>query len=351
MGWDDVVGHEQIRDRFQRAAGRGRLGSTFLFVGPSGVGKRKFADQLAQALLCETAAPTALDACGSCPSCQLAAANTHPDLVVVTRPEERMSIPIELLIGDREHRMRAGLCHQISLSPFHGRAKVAIIDDADYLNEEGANCLLKTLEEPPPHSTLILIATSASRQLPTILSRSQVIAFGRLTREQVAECLRRSNEIDSADADALAAAAEGSVGRALEQADPDLREFQGKLLEELAAPGWNAVEVAKRTYKFVEAAGTDAYLRRTRVRRLIVAVSDFYRSVLQRLAGRSVSRSGALAQAAEQAAQSWPGNMESLGACLDACLDAELHLAGSANLATLMEWWFHELYRGSRAPA
>ena len=67
--------------------------------------------------------------------------------------------------------MREGLCHDISLKPYSGRRKVAVIDDADYLNQEGANALLKTLEEPPPKSLLILIGTSEQRQLPTIRSR------------------------------------------------------------------------------------------------------------------------------------------------------------------------------------
>ncbi len=75
--------------------------------------------------------------------------------------------------------MREGLCHDIALKPFMGGRKVAIIDDADDLNEEGANCLLKTLEEPPPHSVLILIGTSAERQLPTIRSRARRFVFSR----------------------------------------------------------------------------------------------------------------------------------------------------------------------------
>ncbi len=63
-----------------------------------------------------------------------------------------------MLIGDRENRMRAGLCHDISMRPYSGRRKIAIMDDADFLNVEGANSLLKTLEEPPPDSLLILVA-------------------------------------------------------------------------------------------------------------------------------------------------------------------------------------------------
>ena len=101
-----------------------------------------------------------LDACGHCPACLQAAAGSHPDLETVAKPPDKSFLPLELLIGDKEHRMREGLCYRLSLRPLLGGRKIAVIDDADYLNAEGANSLLKTLEEPPPGSLLILIGTS-----------------------------------------------------------------------------------------------------------------------------------------------------------------------------------------------
>src|SRR5437879_1948572 len=81
-------------------------------------------------------------------------------------------------------------CRQFSLKPARGRGKVAILDDADDLNEEAANCFLKTLEEPPPRSVLVLVGSSPERQLPTIVSRCQVVRFAPLPEEVVAELLR-----------------------------------------------------------------------------------------------------------------------------------------------------------------
>ena len=81
-----------------------------------------------------------MDPCGECPGCVQVAAGTHPDLILVAKPEDKSFLPLELLIGDKEHRMREGLCHDIGLKPFMGGRKVAIIDDADHLNAEGANC-------------------------------------------------------------------------------------------------------------------------------------------------------------------------------------------------------------------
>ena len=162
---------------FAGRSARGRLASSFLFAGPAGIGKRTFALKLAQAMLCQTRPEEALDPCGTCPSCAQVAAGTHPDLDVVAKPDDKSFIPLELLIGEREHRRREGLCHNIGLKPFLGGRKIAVIDDADYLNAEGANALLKTLEEPPPRSVLILIGTTPAKQLPTIRSRCQLIRF------------------------------------------------------------------------------------------------------------------------------------------------------------------------------
>ena len=108
--------------------------------------------------------------------------------------------------------MREGLCHNISLKPYRGGRKIAIIDDADFLNQEGANCLLKTLEEPPPKSILILIGTSEQKQLPTIRSRCQVIRFRPLAESTVAELLVSQGLIESeVEAERLAGLSGGSL--------------------------------------------------------------------------------------------------------------------------------------------
>ena len=145
MSWSEIIGHEAVVERFKRAAHKGRLVSTYLFVGPDGIGKRKFALKLAQSVLCEVNPEEQLEPCGSCPGCQQVAASTHPDLIQISKPEDKANIPVETFIGDRDHRMQVGLCHDISLKPFSGTRKVAIIDDSDALNQESANALLKTL--------------------------------------------------------------------------------------------------------------------------------------------------------------------------------------------------------------
>ena len=99
MSWQGLEGHDAIVEQFRRGLAAGRLGSTFLFVGPEGIGKRSFAIKLAQSLLCESQRP--LEPCGHCSSCVQVAAGTHPDVDFVAKPEDKSAIPLELLIGVR----------------------------------------------------------------------------------------------------------------------------------------------------------------------------------------------------------------------------------------------------------
>src|SRR5262245_23591155 len=164
VSWQRVRGHEALIQAFDRALQRGRLAHAYLFTGPPGVGKRLFAHELAKALLCENPSTDRVEACDRCSACAQVEAGSHPDFFAVSRPEENLEMPI---------RVMQELCHALSLKPARGKRKIAVIDDADDFNEESANSFLKTLEEPPPHSLLILIGSSADRQLPTIVSRCQ----------------------------------------------------------------------------------------------------------------------------------------------------------------------------------
>jgi DNA polymerase-3 subunit delta' len=119
--WQGIIGHDDVVERFRRTLTAGRLASTYLLVGPPGVGKKRFALELAHALLCTESAESDLQHCGLCDSCRMFVAGNHPDLEVVGLPAEKSSLPIELFIGDKEHRNEEGLCHSLSARPFFGR--------------------------------------------------------------------------------------------------------------------------------------------------------------------------------------------------------------------------------------
>lgn len=223
------------------------------------------------------------------------AARSHPDLVTVARPADKATIPLELLIGDKEHRMRDGLCHDIALTPFMGKRKVAIIDDADYLNIEGANSLLKTLEEPPPRSVLILVGTTPAKQLPTIRSRCQIVRFAPLGEEALVRLLVRTG-LDAAEASRLARDAGGSLQRAAQMRDASLWEFRSHLFASLCGPLVESPRLAAAVQSLVEAAGREAPPRRARLHQVIDMAVDFYRHLLRVL---STARLGPM--------RNWPG--------------------------------------------
>jgi DNA polymerase-3 subunit delta' len=346
MSWQGIEGHGEVVDKFHRAIGRGRLASTFLFVGPAGIGKRAFADKLAQALLCPHVDDATLVPCGRCDSCVQAVAGTHPDLTVIEKPPDKSFIPLAAFVGEETRRMREGLCHDIALKPFMGGRKVAIIDDADFLNEESANALLKTLEEPPPHSVLILIGTTADRQLPTIRSRAQIIRFQPLTSEAVARILLDRGLVgDRSQAERLAAFSEGSVRRAVALADDELWAFRSELLSALASRPLETVRLAAALVPFVEAAGKEAPARRQRARLLVDFAVDFYRQLLRALCGLEIEGDADLARAVEKALAAWPFDAPAAGACVDRSLEAIRHIDRNAHQTTLLECWLDDLAR------
>jgi DNA polymerase-3 subunit delta' len=344
MSWHGIHGHDDVVEQFRRALARGRLASSFLLAGPVGIGKRTFALKLAQAMLCQTRPEESLDPCEACPSCVQVAAGTHPDLDVVCKPEDKSFIPLALLIGDDEHRRREGLCHNISLKPYLRGRKIAVIDDADFLNAEGANALLKTLEEPPPRSILILIGTTPAKQLPTIRSRCQLIRFRPLSVEIVAELLTSKGlATDPSEARRLARYSEGSLQRALDLADPDLWSFRNTLFERLSEPVVPSVALAQTVAAFVDAAGKEAPARRARFRQVVGFAAEFYRQLLHAQCGAELTEDKELQNLVGRALERGQNDCEVSATRLNRCIDTAAQIDRNANQSTLIECWMDDL--------
>jgi DNA polymerase III subunit delta' len=226
MPFRDISGHRRLLELVAGAAVRGSLAPSLLFAGPEGVGKRMAAVALAQLVNC--AAPTGADACGRCASCTRIARRVHPDVLIVA-PGETGVIKIEQV---REAIDRA------AYRPFEGRRRLVIVDDADAMLAEAQNAMLKTLEEPPTASTFVLVSSRPDMLLPTVRSRCQRLRFGRLAPAEIAAVLERNHGYAPPDAHAAAAAADGSVGRALEGSSEDYvdaREAAAALLTAVAS--------------------------------------------------------------------------------------------------------------------
>ncbi len=344
MTWQNIHGHDTIVEHFRRAMARGRLASSFLFAGPEGVGKRTFASKLAQAFLCQMRSEAELDPCGECPGCTQVLADTHPDVQVVEKPQDKSFIPLELLIGDKDHRGREGLCHNLSMKPFMGGRRIAIIDDADFLNAEGANSLLKTLEEPPPRSVLILIGTSPAKQLPTIRSRCQLIRFQPLATETV-ERLLIEQGLAADEATRLAGHSEGSLGRARRRSEPELWEFRDALFGRLAEPMLDSVRLAKTVLAFVDEAGKQPAARRRRLGEVVALATEFYRGLFRAQTAGIQPEDAELGRFLATAMSHATLDHERTAAALERCLDAAEQIGRNANPTTLIETWLDDLAR------
>ena len=200
MPFDDIRGHSRQVLILQSMLRSGHLPHAFLFTGIEGIGKRMVAAGLVKALNCLTLSD---DFCGQCLPCRKIGKMAHPDVQVV-EPEKNV-LKIE--------QVRA-LQQDIVLKPLEGKKKAVIIDQAEKMNAQAANCLLKTLEEPPEDTVLVLIAKAVSDMLPTVLSRCQLIHFSPLSDTDLSALLA-GRGIDAQQIRLLLPLAQGSLQRAL----------------------------------------------------------------------------------------------------------------------------------------
>lgn len=199
----EPIGHRRVLDALKDRLERNRLAHAMLFCGPLGVGKSLAARWLAAAALCASDEPRP---CGHCSACLQVRSTAHPDLLLVERADGKKEIGVDLV---------RDLKRDIGLTAVSGRYKVAIIDEADRLSIASQNGMLKTLEEPPGRSLLLLVTASPGSLLPTVRSRCQTVLFAPLSAVEVARVLRERAGIEAQEADTLAQASDGSPGRAL----------------------------------------------------------------------------------------------------------------------------------------
>lgn len=343
MSWLGIAGHDEVVERFRLALKNGRMGGAYLFIGKPGIGKKSFALRLAQAILCEQTLDDELEACGNCAACQQVLAETHPDLDVVRKHADRNVITVDLLIGDKQHRMRAGLCPRIAMRPASGKRKIAIIDDAERLGIEGANCLLKTLEEPPPGSMLILIAPSAQSQLPTIRSRCQIVRFHPLPATFLADQFQQSGVVEDQDeAFALAARCGGSLARSEVLGNPEIGEYRRELISTLAEDSWNSTQLTDSIHGFLKTE-KDVPAKRDRLRWVVDVVIEFYRELLRAVVGVDVSNDVVINANVSRRSISFTGDQQSLVECLERCLETQLQVNANVNLSTCVDAWIDDL--------
>jgi DNA polymerase-3 subunit delta' len=228
VSFSSIIGHRQIVDLLQRAVARGSVPQSLLLAGPEGVGKHAIAIALAQAVNCEGdggrfrgATPVPV-----CPTCQRIARGQHFD-VVELGTGGAASIKIEAL--------RERVLEVAGYRPFEAKRRVFIIDPADALTVQAQDALLKTLEEPPSASMLILVTAFPDTLVPTVQSRCRRLRLGPLSDHDVARVLTERCGVEASRAGVLAAVSGGSVARALADEAGQLAEDRDSALALLAA--------------------------------------------------------------------------------------------------------------------
>ncbi len=220
-----IIGHPEAVATLQGVLARGRPGHAYLFQGPNGIGKKSVALALAQTLFCRTGrARNPVSGCGHCPPCQRLAAGNHPDLVLLTKVKDKTRIGV-----DQVRELSAFL----ALTPLEGAWKVAVVDDAAWMTEAAANALLKTLEEPPSGSLLILVSNRPGALTATIRSRCLKIRFNSLDREHQLQLLAVLSKAERAVLERAVELAGGDLNRALNLCEEESAALQRQFFDDL----------------------------------------------------------------------------------------------------------------------
>ena len=259
-----LIGNRDVKEMLLRLLRTGRVPNALLFAGPEGVGKKQFALGLARSLVCTR--PDDGEGCGHCAACKRVGEFAIPkfergqdsDYVFFSQhPDVGLVVPYNrnLRIG----AIRA-LEREANFRPYEAGARVFIVEDADKMNEHASNALLKTLEEPPPTSHIILIAARADSLLPTIRSRCQTIRFAPAPFDDIEEHLIATERFSADDAALAARVSGGSIGRALEIVPASFRTQRSLMLAVLrSALAGNRRELLAGSEEMADAKNKDEY--------------------------------------------------------------------------------------------
>ena len=209
LGFNDILGHEQIKEHFRNAVQTGKISHAYILSGEAGMGRKSLANAFALELLFEKGLP---DPCMACQACKQVLSGNHPDLIYVTHEK-----PASIGVDD----IREQINDTIMVRPYSSYYKVYIVDEAEKMTVQAQNALLKTIEEPPSYAVILLLTTNQDAFLPTILSRCVQLKLKPLRDEVVREYLVQSLGVEESQAEIYAAFARGNLGKAIHLAESE----------------------------------------------------------------------------------------------------------------------------------
>ena len=208
-GFHDILGHEQIIAHLQNAIEEDKVSHAYIFNGPEASGKMMLAEAFAMALQCEGEGKRP---CLECRSCRQAADHNQPHIIYVSHEK-----PNTIGVDD----IRTQINNDIDIKPYSSRYKVYIVDEAQKMNQQAQNALLKTIEEPPAYAIILLLTTNADSFLQTILSRCITLNLKAVKEDKIKEYLMKHYQIPDYQADICAAFSQGNVGKAIQLASSE----------------------------------------------------------------------------------------------------------------------------------
>jgi len=205
-GFKEILGHEQIIEHLQNAISLGKVSHAYILNGPDKSGKMMLAEAFATALQCEK---HGTEGCMECHSCRQAASHNQPDIIYVHHEK-----PNTISVDD----IREQINQDIVVKPYASPYKVYIVDEAEKMNPQAQNALLKTIEEPPAYAVILLLTVNADAFLPTILSRCIRLNLKAVADEKIRDHLMKNYQVPDYQADISVAFAQGNVGKAIQLA-------------------------------------------------------------------------------------------------------------------------------------
>lgn len=219
-GFKEILGHEQIVEHLQNAITMDKVSHAYIINGPDKSGKMMLAEAFAMTLQCEAEGN---DSCMECHSCKQAINRNQPDIIYVKHEK-----PNTISVDD----IRTQVNNDIVIKPYSSKHKIYIIDEAEKMNVQAQNALLKTIEEPPAYAVLLLLTTNADSFLPTILSRCVTLNIKAVPDEKIKSYLMSRHQIPDYQADICVAFAQGNVGKAIQLASADdFNELKASVLQ------------------------------------------------------------------------------------------------------------------------
>ncbi len=206
INWKSVIGQEQMTQNLENALKYKKISHAYLFQGERLSGKRMIADIFARALQCEADGDRP---CNQCRSCKQALNGNHPDIIYVEHDKPNV-ISVD--------NIRTQINGDIAIKPYSSAYKIYIVDEAEKMNTQAQNALLKTLEEPPEYAVIMLLSTRAEAMLPTILSRCVALNTKPVPDDKIKHFLMTKVQIPDYRASICASFARGNVGRAIQLA-------------------------------------------------------------------------------------------------------------------------------------